>query len=57
MIDENDFFREATIRICGSLEIDKALWQLLAYLAGWMPVDAMAFHVYDREPPVLLSRA
>lgn len=48
-MDEKEFFKEATLRICGSLEIDKALWQLLTYLRKWMPVDLMAFHVYDRD--------
>lgn len=48
-IDEKEFFREATLRICGSLEIENALWQLLMYLREFMPVDLMAFHVYDRD--------
>ena len=25
-IDENEFFREAALRICGTFEIEKALW-------------------------------
>jgi hypothetical protein len=31
-IDDNDFFHEATMRICGSLEIEKALGSSLQFL-------------------------
>ena len=47
MVDEGIFFREATIRICGSLEIEKALWQILLYLRDFMPAEAMFLNVYD----------
>lgn len=33
-MDENDFFREATLRICGNLEIEKALTQCLLIKAS-----------------------
>lgn len=45
----NDFFRNATFRICGSLEIEKALWQCLWYVQEVIPVSQMSIHLYDRE--------
>jgi formate hydrogenlyase transcriptional activator len=41
IIDENEFFREATLRICGSLEIDVALQDLLTYMVKIMPVERL----------------
>ncbi|MCP4755761.1 MAG: AAA domain-containing protein [Proteobacteria bacterium] len=46
MIDENVFFREATMRICGNLEIDKALRECLLYIRDYIPADFMAFIIY-----------
>ena len=34
MMNENELFREATLRICGNLEIDEALRELLLFLQG-----------------------
>ena len=47
-IDENVFFRESTLRICGSLEIDKALWQLFLYISDFIPAYRMSLTIYDR---------
>ncbi len=49
MIDKNEFFREVSIRICGSLEIDKALLSCFEYVSGVMPVDELIFTIYDPE--------
>jgi len=46
---ENDFFREATKRICGSLDIKTALTRALHYLQNFIPVDAMGLHLYDLD--------
>jgi transcriptional regulator with GAF, ATPase, and Fis domain len=51
--DEKEFFREATLRICGSLEIEKALWQSLMYIRAFMPAGQMSFHVYHRQEGVV----
>ena len=51
-IDENLFFREATLRICGSLEVEKALWKALLYIRNHMPADRFSFHRYIREEQV-----
>ena len=48
-IDEKEFFREATLRICGSLEIEKALHQCLLYITDFIPAGQMSFHVYYRD--------
>jgi transcriptional regulator with GAF, ATPase, and Fis domain len=56
-VDENEFFREATLRICGSLEIEKALWQCLLYVRRFMPVELMRFHVYDQRMGILQTVA
>ncbi len=47
MTDYNSFFRNATLRICGSLEIEKALWQCLWYIQEVIPVSQMNIHLYD----------
>ncbi|OPY17968.1 MAG: Formate hydrogenlyase transcriptional activator [Syntrophus sp. PtaB.Bin075] len=47
MVDENDFFREVTRRICGSLEIEKALWECLMYIRDYIPVDFIFMSLYD----------
>jgi transcriptional regulator with GAF, ATPase, and Fis domain len=40
------FFREAVLRICSSLDIDKALTRCLDYLKGFIPADSMHLSVY-----------
>ena len=47
MVDENKFFREITLRICGSLDIEKALWNCLLYIREIMPADELMLTVYD----------
>jgi len=47
MLNEKDFFHEATLRICGSLEIEKALWDCLIYLRRYIPADMIFMNVYD----------
>ncbi|MBU1056593.1 MAG: sigma 54-interacting transcriptional regulator [Proteobacteria bacterium] len=48
-IDENIFFREATLRICGSLEIERALWDCFMYIRDYIPADIMLVDVYDTD--------
>ena len=47
-MDKNTFFREATLKICGNLEIEKALFDLLQFLKDTMPAT-MAF-LQNYEP-------
>ncbi|MDD5243843.1 MAG: sigma 54-interacting transcriptional regulator [Syntrophorhabdaceae bacterium] len=46
-IDENQFFREITLRICGSLDIEKALWNCYLYTTNIIPADELILTVYD----------
>jgi acyl CoA:acetate/3-ketoacid CoA transferase alpha subunit len=41
-MDESEFFRKFAVRICGSLEIEKALASALLYAGEAMPVDELA---------------
>ncbi|MCP5108217.1 MAG: sigma-54-dependent Fis family transcriptional regulator, partial [bacterium] len=46
-MDENEFFHQATLRICENLEIEKALGSCLLFLQKAMPVDRMFLQLYD----------
>lgn len=48
-MDEFKFFREATLKICGSLEIEKALQATLLYLQKYLPVDRMNLQRFDPD--------
>lgn len=48
-VDESKFFREATMRICGTLEIEQAMQSCLQYLSRYLPATHLAFHIYERE--------
>ena len=47
--DANDFFRQSTMRICGDLDIETAMWSCLTYLETVLPVTGMALHLFDRD--------
>ena len=46
-IDKNEFFRQATLRITGSLEIETALRDIKEYLNQFMPVASLSMVIYD----------
>jgi len=46
-MDKNEFFRQATLRICRHLEIEKAMFYCLRFLRRTMPVDRMYLQLYD----------
>lgn len=46
-IERSDFFKEATLRICGNLEIENALHSLLLYLKDFIPVARMYLSYYN----------
>jgi transcriptional regulator with GAF, ATPase, and Fis domain len=46
-IDENTFFRESTIRICGSLDIEASMRSCMQYLCSIMPGDKMYIQHYE----------
>jgi hypothetical protein len=57
MIDENDFFRQVTTRVCGSLDIKTALARAFQYLREFIPLDAMGLHLYEPELDVMRTIA
>jgi formate hydrogenlyase transcriptional activator len=46
-VERSDFFEEATLRICGNLEIENALHSLLVYLKDFMPVARIYLSYYS----------
>jgi len=46
-IDENEFFRQATLEICGSLDMKTAMRRCLGYLERVMPVSRISLHIYE----------
>lgn len=49
-MDSSEFFQEATLRICGSLEIEKALWDTYMYLLDFIPAaENIYLHYYDQR--------
>jgi len=56
-VDENEFFRQATIRICSSLDIDSALRLCFNYIKDFIPVTTMTLHLLDPDRNVVHSIA
>ncbi|NJB68343.1 transcriptional regulator with GAF, ATPase, and Fis domain [Desulfobaculum xiamenense] len=48
-MDPRDFFHHATLRICGSLDIDKALYDCWSFLRSTIPADGMYINLYMPE--------
>ncbi len=48
-IKEKDFFHQATLRICGSLEIEQALHSCFIYLRQFIPADELLLNFLDLE--------
>ena len=46
-IDENEFFRQATMRICGSLNIETALNRSFEYIRNHLPLTEMHLLLFD----------
>ncbi len=53
-VDENEFFRQATLRISSSLNIETAMKRCIEYLNEYLPVSGMVFVIYD--PDLNISR-
>ncbi len=49
MINENDFFRQATLKICGNLAIEQALHEALLYIGRYIPIDVFFLEYFDPE--------
>jgi len=48
-IDKNEFFREATLLICGKLEIEAAMADCIRYLSQYMPADMMSLELFSPD--------
>jgi len=48
-IDENEFFRQATLLICGRLEIEEALADCIRYLNQYIPADKISLELYQPD--------
>lgn len=48
-VDENVFFREATLRICSSLDIAESLKSCFDYVKRYIPMNRMYLHIYDPD--------
>ncbi len=48
-MDQNDFFREATLRLCGNLEIEEGLRSCIEYFAQHMPADTIYLEKSEPE--------
>jgi len=52
-VEEKDFFREGTRRICSSLEIEKSLSSCLEFIRQYMPADFAALLIMNSDLGVL----
>jgi transcriptional regulator with GAF, ATPase, and Fis domain len=50
---EKNFFRDATLAICGSLDIEIALWRCLFCIRECLPAELLSLHLYERESGLL----
>lgn len=48
-VNKNLFFQEAALRICGSLDIEKALWLCFMYIKEFIPADQVFLTYYDAD--------
>ena len=49
MVDENEFFRNITLKLCGHLEIEAGLHACIKYLSEHMPADAIYLEKYEAD--------
>jgi transcriptional regulator with GAF, ATPase, and Fis domain len=52
-VDENIFFREVTLRLCSSLDIEAALRRCYEYIRPFIPVKLMSLGILDPEENIL----
>jgi transcriptional regulator with GAF, ATPase, and Fis domain len=48
-VDEREFFREATLRMCSSLAIEKAMSLCVCYIGQFIPLDTLFFNLYEYD--------
>ena len=59
MLDENEFFRNATLRICGNLNIEAGLKDCFDYISQHIPADRIYLerHEYELGAMRIVARA
>ena len=55
--DENEFFRQATLRICSSLDIEKAMYNCLSYIQPFIPASDMSLSLLEPSSGVIRNLA
>ena len=55
--DKKEFFQQATLRICSSLDIDKALSNFLSYIRLFIPVSQAGLSMFDPSTGILCNLA
>ncbi|MEM9489142.1 MAG: sigma 54-interacting transcriptional regulator [Myxococcota bacterium] len=48
-VSANEFFREVTLRVCGSLDINEALSSTFDYMCRWVPIEAIGLGYSDLQ--------
>lgn len=48
-MNDKDFFHQATLRICGSIELDLVMGDCFDFLKQFMPVNTISFNIYDPD--------
>lgn len=48
-VSDMDFFHQATLRICSSLDIDKVMEACFNYLKEFMPIDHLMLNILDKD--------
>lgn len=56
-MNENEFFREATLSIFGNLEIEQAMVSFLHYIQDFLPGDRLFLEYYDKNEKVMRTIA
>lgn len=46
-MDENLFFKQATLLLCSSLDVETALWRCFQFVREHLPADAMYLNIYE----------
>jgi len=46
-LDENLFFKQATLLICSSLDIEIALWRCRQFISSYLPADEIFLNIYE----------
>ena len=52
-VNDNKFFREIALRICGSLDIEKALQHCFLYVREIIPTSELSLTVYNHDEGIL----